>query len=155
MPPFQPASAAKARICPQANARAWLAPPLQPLRRVSTQQARALAVRKAQFNAYAEPYQDVAAATVRGDALRSHVGIWPAHALLNHSCSPNACTLVLGGYTFWVGAWPCGCSDLWDLVSDDCLSKGSDAECGVVPWAALPRCSCNAQYRLSSQMIAC
>jgi len=59
--------------------------------------ARARALLKAQLNAYAEPYQDVALASLHGHVLRAHVGIWPAHALLNHSCSPNACTLVVGG----------------------------------------------------------
>eukprot|EP00983_Pelagomonas_calceolata_P003909 126297-Pelagomonas_calceolata.AAC.7 len=58
--------------------------------------ARARALLKAQLNAYAEPYQDVALASLHGHVLRAHVGIWPAHALLNHSCSPNACTLVVG-----------------------------------------------------------
>ncbi|KAF5836261.1 hypothetical protein DUNSADRAFT_6213 [Dunaliella salina] len=59
--------------------------------------ARARALTKAQLNAYTEPYQDVAAAALYDHPLRAHTGIWPAHAMLNHSCSPNACTLVVGG----------------------------------------------------------
>ena len=52
------------------------------------------------LNAYGEDGGDIAACTCRGeaDALTTpYVGLWPAFALINHSCAPNASSLVLGG----------------------------------------------------------
>jgi hypothetical protein len=49
------------------------------------------------FNAYGEPYGDPSAWTLRGQGkeFSSFLGLWPAFALLNHSCKPSASTMVL------------------------------------------------------------
>jgi hypothetical protein len=64
----------------------------------------AAAASKAQLNAYGEPYQDWAAAAARKEELCALVGVWPAMAMINHACSPNASTLNLAGKVLVVRA---------------------------------------------------
>ena len=49
------------------------------------------------YNAFGEPYGDPAAWSTRGQGqdFCSFLGLWPAFALINHSCRPNASTMVL------------------------------------------------------------
>lgn len=49
------------------------------------------------LNAYGEPYGDISGWSLRGQGSEfcSFLGLWPAFALLNHSCWPNASTMVL------------------------------------------------------------
>ncbi|GLI67755.1 hypothetical protein VaNZ11_012008 [Volvox africanus] len=48
-----------------------------------------------QFNLLAEGTQDGAATIARSGPLMSVAGIWPEVALINHSCAPNAATVLL------------------------------------------------------------
>lgn len=48
------------------------------------------------YNSYGEAHSDRAAAACRGVPAVGHVGLWPAFALLNHSCAPNTTHWVLG-----------------------------------------------------------
>jgi hypothetical protein len=49
------------------------------------------------YNAFADDYEDLAAAAVRGAAMpHSHVGLWPQFALFNHSCLPNTVHYLVG-----------------------------------------------------------
>lgn len=48
------------------------------------------------YNAYGDEYEDLPAAGLRRAAPRSHVGLWPGFALLNHSCAPNCVQYVVG-----------------------------------------------------------
>jgi hypothetical protein len=49
------------------------------------------------FNAFGDAFEDLAAAAVRGAHMpHSHVGLWPAFALFNHSCVPNTVHYVVG-----------------------------------------------------------
>lgn len=49
------------------------------------------------FNAFGDAFEDLAAAAVRGARMpQSHVGLWPAFALFNHSCVPNTVHFVVG-----------------------------------------------------------
>ncbi|WIA19949.1 hypothetical protein OEZ85_005832 [Tetradesmus obliquus] len=49
------------------------------------------------YNAFADDYEDLAAAAVRGAAMpHSHVGLWPQFALFNHSCLPNSVHYLVG-----------------------------------------------------------
>ncbi|GAX72995.1 hypothetical protein CEUSTIGMA_g447.t1 [Chlamydomonas eustigma] len=49
------------------------------------------------LNCYGEPWGDVSAWACRGQgqSLCSFLGVWPAMALINHSCTPNTSTIVL------------------------------------------------------------
>ncbi|KAG1668424.1 hypothetical protein FOA52_015954 [Chlamydomonas sp. UWO 241] len=47
-----------------------------------------------------EPHQDAPTAAARGARLSPFAGVWPAAALANHACSPNAVALVVGGGRF-------------------------------------------------------
>jgi hypothetical protein len=61
--------------------------------KLTEQQADALV----KYNAFADDYEDLAAAAVRGAAMpHSHVGLWPQFALFNHSCLPNTVHYLLG-----------------------------------------------------------
>lgn len=49
------------------------------------------------FNAFGDAFEDLAAAAVRGAVMpHSHVGLWPAFSLFNHSCVPNTAHYVVG-----------------------------------------------------------
>lgn len=48
------------------------------------------------YNCYGDNHEDLAAAEARGETARGHVGLWPAFAMLNHSCIPNAMNYVMG-----------------------------------------------------------
>jgi hypothetical protein len=49
------------------------------------------------YNAFADDYEDLAAAAVRGAAMpHSHVGLWPQFALFNHACLPNTVHYLVG-----------------------------------------------------------
>jgi SET and MYND domain-containing protein len=48
------------------------------------------------YNSYGEAHSDRAAAACREVPAVGHVGLWPAFALLNHSCAPNTTHWVLG-----------------------------------------------------------
>jgi hypothetical protein len=43
-----------------------------------------------------DDHEDLAASVARGEEARGHVGLWPAFAMLNHSCIPNSMNFVLG-----------------------------------------------------------
>ncbi len=65
------------------------------------------------FNAFGDEYEDLAAAQLRGQPARSHVGLWQGFNLFNHSCAPNCVHYVVGD-TMVVRAvqvsngWPAG-----------------------------------------------
>jgi len=48
------------------------------------------------WNAFGDAYEDLAAAVVAGRQPCSQVGVWPAFAFLNHSCTPNSVHYVMG-----------------------------------------------------------
>lgn len=50
---------------------------------------------RADLNAWVEQYQDIAAASLRGEQPQALLGVFPAMALINHACCPNASVLVL------------------------------------------------------------
>ena len=47
-------------------------------------------------NAFGDDYEDLAAAQLRGAEAQSHVGLWPAFSLANHSCAPTTVHYVVG-----------------------------------------------------------
>ena len=53
-----------------------------------------------ELNCFGEDYSDPAASACRGEVPCSFVGLWPEFALLNHSCMPNSCMMVLQGTMF-------------------------------------------------------
>ncbi|KAG1670976.1 hypothetical protein FOA52_014365 [Chlamydomonas sp. UWO 241] len=50
-----------------------------------------------ELNAYGEPWGDESAWACRGQGANNEgfLGVWPAMAMINHSCAPNAATMVL------------------------------------------------------------
>ncbi|KAL6758109.1 hypothetical protein V8C86DRAFT_1549255 [Haematococcus lacustris] len=50
---------------------------------------------RADLNSWVEQYQDIAAASLRGEQPQALLGVFPAMALINHACCPNASVLVL------------------------------------------------------------
>ncbi len=51
---------------------------------------------KVNANVLGEAFEDPALCALRGTASCGHVGLWPAAAMLNHSCSPNAVAYAIG-----------------------------------------------------------
>lgn len=47
------------------------------------------------LNCFGEQYGDAAALSLRRERFCSYLGLWPAFALLNHACQPNASMMVL------------------------------------------------------------
>jgi hypothetical protein len=43
-----------------------------------------------------EEFEDAALALLRGSNSCGHLGIWPAAAMINHACCPNAHALLIG-----------------------------------------------------------
>jgi hypothetical protein len=43
-----------------------------------------------------EEFEDDALALLRGSNSCGHLGIWPAAAMINHACCPNAHALLIG-----------------------------------------------------------
>ncbi|GIL63584.1 hypothetical protein Vafri_17623 [Volvox africanus] len=52
------------------------------------------------LNATGLPSDDVLLAKLYGRPNHSFIGLWPAHAMLNHSCAPNAVAVVSGSELF-------------------------------------------------------
>ncbi|KAG2498325.1 hypothetical protein HYH03_003585 [Edaphochlamys debaryana] len=49
------------------------------------------------LNATGLPSDDVLLGKLYGITNMSYIGLWPAHAMINHSCAPNAVAVVSGG----------------------------------------------------------
>jgi hypothetical protein len=43
-----------------------------------------------------EEFEDPALVLLRGSTSCGHLGVWPAAALINHSCAPNSHAMLLG-----------------------------------------------------------
>lgn len=51
-----------------------------------------------------DAYDDLACASLLGQAPSSHVGLWPGFTLLNHSCMPNCVHYIAAGHLMVVRA---------------------------------------------------
>ena len=68
-----------------------------PLPHTRTQTPFARLARILQANAYADPWQDLASSTTRGEAPAALAALFPLFSFANHSCCPNAAHVVVGG----------------------------------------------------------